>query len=376
MMGSRSTTAASILALLLVGGPLQAALGATDAGAGPDPAATAPVVEVPGRWQEVARAPFGSTTAVLLPTDGRTVVLERGRQHVAAYDATADAWTRVPALPEPYAYDRFGGAIWTGDTIVIPRMTLAAGQRVLDALTLEAGADGWTATSGTDIPGDVAVDDTTEYGIAATAWDGARVIVITVDNQVASFDPVSGSWNDLPVIEHEGRAWHVYTGVMEPIAELRDDEGISLLMLDPAAGTWAEAPESPLDPHAAPGGAVWDGDRLAFVTFHPGGMDRGVSSAWYDPRTREWTTFDHGCTGTNLANDGVLQAGPYLVDGSARRMLELQSGDCFRLPPRKPRLTGGLAFSDGDDLVYWSGVSSESSTPSKRTFRLSGLDRR
>lgn len=362
---------------LAVAGSLGPASGEPPAQSGDEAAwsADSKMTDHRGRWKEIAKAPFGSTDVEAIWTGDEIILFERESRRVASYDPTADAWTRRAKMPERYDSDVFGPAVWTGSEVIIPGLLQSSsGPNVLGGYRFDPGPGSWAQVAESDVASDAEASDQSDTkgtGVDAAAWDGSRVLAVTSDHEVAGYDPASDSWKHLRGIDDDGYVWRVYVGDMGPFVETRDADGITLHSYDAETEAWTTEPASPLDPDAVREGAFWFGDRLAYVTFHPGGLDQGAADAWFDPATAEWTTFRHGCGGTWLKNDGATPAGSFLVDGAGRRMLDMEPGRCHRLPRQSPRFLGGQLVWTGEQLIYWSGVKDDSSAPTRRGLSLS-----
>lgn len=323
--------------------------------------------QLPGGWHEIARAPFGSAQVEALWADDRLIVVEADTRRTVSYDPVTDAWTELEAVPEKLDVDEFGPAVWTGTEVFIPRLVSASTDLgYLTGYRYDPGRDTWSRAAAVEMLPDARVEPIDRSANDAV-WNGERILVVTSDRRVAAYDPAADCWDVLPPTAGDAWGWYVYVSDSIPLIETRGADGIAIHAFDPATDTWTKSTQSPLDRWAAREGGFWFGDRLAYVTFTPGGLD-GASDAWYDPTLDEWTVFDHSCGGTSGSTIGSIQVGGFVVDGDARRMLDMETGSCLRLPDRPMRLFGGTLVSTGDQLIYWSGAPDESSSAKPRGF--------
>jgi hypothetical protein len=323
----------------------------------------ATVTPLKGRWRRIANPPFATYSPVTVWTGDRVLVVDKRKRRAATYDPSSDRWTELARAPSSLRRAEDGAHGWTGQELIFPWVEYRDdGQRYLAGLALDPSRDQWRELAA------VAVDpsDPDEDRVATgTVWTGERLVIVTPTHEVAAYDPVADCWDVLPPVPGERYAWNVYWTGSTLLGETRGDSGIILSEFDPATGEWSEPIASPLrDMYMARDGAAWFGDKLAYVTWHSGGLE-GPVNALFDPATTTWALIEHGC---HVGSVNPTEAGRVWIAGSGRQALDPNTWQCYDLPPRPKRFLGGGVAWTGEDLIVVSGGLGEANPPRKGSY--------
>ena len=283
---------------------------AISAGVLEDAAATAEGCH--GTWGALPDAPIEARMNHTATWSGERMLIWGGadaedqfvRDDGAAWDPVNREWRVLPSAPiEPrFSHD----AAWTGDELLvwggIEEFDHLA-ECFLDGARYDPVTGEWQAVD--DAPG--------ERRCASTAtWTGDEFVVFGGSSSVSipmegdakddgvSYDPAADEWSAIPAAPIAPRfgavsAWTgsevVIFGGQRPQEEGPFENLIDGAAYDPAAGTWREIPESPLEPRGALE-AVWIGDE--FMVFGGTDPETGgdlIDVAAYDPEADAWRTL-------------------------------------------------------------------------------------
>jgi hypothetical protein len=183
-----------------------------------------------------------------------------GTQGAALYDPATDTWDPLPDAPGDLPI--FGDAVWTGTELVVVGAGEGSGAAAPDEMTvlaLDPAAGTWRSLPAP--PQGV-------VGNPVVAWTGSEVVVGGgVDHAAAgpqrlvetsALDPAAGTWRSLspaPVAFTGDERYREVVVDGRVAAFATDDPDGRMLLLDPAAGTWAYGP--------APVGPAVEGDEIA-----------------------------------------------------------------------------------------------------------------
>lgn len=318
-----------------------------------DPAVVSPLADASGldlsrgRWNRMARAPFGSEYEPVAWTGRRLLAVDTDSGRSGVYAPSRDRWREVARAPR--RFDSTARSAWTGRELVI--VAMSPNGRSIDGAAYHPGRDRWreTARLATEPDGE------TDHALADAVWSGTHVIVVDSLGLLAAYDPAADCWLELGHVPGEPWAWHLYLAAPSLLVESRrPDAPVELRAFDPASMTWSEPLVGPLDREASEGGGVWVDGRLVYLTWYALDETAGAANAIFDPATMAWTTFEHDC-GTPAS--GTVAAGDLLVASDGRRALDGRTLACLHLPAPPRRLNGTERMLwTGDELIAWSGI--------------------
>jgi hypothetical protein len=304
-----------------------------------------------GRWQPMARAPFGIDTD-LAAWSGRHMIVTRwddGRS--AAYDRGRDRWREI--APAPRGFDSQAQAVWTGREFII-----------LEADDDGPGVEGVAYDPGTDrwrqIEPRAAEPDGEDYGLTRPLWTGTHVLVLGPRGDLSAYEPAADCWVELPAMPGDDWATGLYqVGSRYLVGSRgRTKDVVSMRAFDAATATWSNPVPGPLNVEAAENGGSVIGERILYVSWLE--TDDEAVGAWnaiFDPATMSWSMFEHDCE-TRAFQPSVV-AGDVLIANDGRRALEGSTQACIDLPTPPRQFNGTeIVVWTGSELIVWSGIRS------------------
>jgi hypothetical protein len=317
---------------------------------GPTEPAEAPDTVAHGSWRTTARAPIhGSSDSAAVWTGKEMLVLTSGAApRSAAYDPVADRWRVLPpsGLGGRYA----PASVWTGEAWFIWGGNID-GAELDDGAVYDPRRDRWRPVADAPI-GALS---------AAAVWADDRVLVLTVDGQLALYSPPDDTWTRLPDAPVT-RGWTQLFWMGQEAVALSWGEAVAepvrMATFDPVAETWSSLLDTPLSAAnssagVALGGRIYIANDVYNQIDDEGRWSNGV----YDAATREWQPFRQTCgssAGPIVATSDRLITDRWLLDPIVEA--------CLALPRALERANSGETTREGPavvwtgtELILWSG---------------------
>ena len=326
-------------------------------------------IRLGGRWRRIADPPFAAMNPRMVLAGDQILMVDVRERRTATYDLGVDRWRELARPPKDIRLAVHGAHGWTGRELVFPFLVKPDGEPARLTGLAVSPASGWRRLPSVDLDQPWSSRPGSVNGVS---WTGERLVLLTSTRVVAAYDPNADCWELLPPLPGGGHAWNVYWTGSTILAETRSERGILLTGFDPGDREWEEPRETPItDMWAAPEGALWHEGRLAYVTWHSGGLE-GTLDALYAPATGEWQVFEHGC---HVAGVNPTQAGPLWVAGSGRQALDPETWQCYDLPRRPRQLLGGGVAWTGEELIVVSGGPGDLQPPKRHSYAYRIIDR-
>jgi hypothetical protein len=304
-------------------------------------------------WRKIARSPFGAHLPAYGWTGEELVVVDVRSGRTASYDLATDSWTEHDRAPD--RYDPFVAWVWTGSELLVLPDRLVADPAAFDPAT-----GSWRTLS--PMPSDIYFDP--EHA----AWTGEMVVVAGGSPpQAAAYHPVDDTWERLPRLPSGtyviGLTWTGSHVLAE--TQLFDGQSIDVAQLEPGSQAWVPGAPGPVKPGVGPG--LWMGDALVYLRGDEEVAGPESNAAYY-PDDDEWRPLERACDVDTIRG---LAAKRLIVDHSARRAMDVDTGECHRYRNPPHRLYGGGArVWTGSEVIYWSGIASLIDPPERKGLAL------